>query len=128
VHGAAKTAAAALMTSPVCFSDTFSYTAADGHGDVSNSATVTVQMSLNGVTVTGTAQEGQTLTANPTNVESVTGYQWQSSNNGGTSWTNISSATNSTYLVQEADETNLLRVEVTWSGGTSPQDVPRPQR
>jgi hypothetical protein len=110
------------MTSPACFSDTFSYTAADGHGDVSNSATVTVQMSLNGVTVTGTAQEGQTLTANPTNVESVTGYQWQSSNNGGTSWTNISSATNSTYLVQEADETNLLRVEVTWSGGTSPQD------
>jgi hypothetical protein len=101
VHGAAKTAAAALMTSPACFSDTFSYTAADGHGDVSNSATVTVQMSLNGVTVTGTAQEGQTLTANPTNVESVTGYQWQSSNNGGTSWTNISSATNSTYLVQE---------------------------
>lgn len=79
-------------------------------------------MSLNEITVTGTAQEGQTLTANPTNVTSVTGYQWQSSNNGGTSWTNISSATNSTYLVQEADETNLLRVELTWSGGTSPQD------
>jgi hypothetical protein len=64
--------------------------------------------------ITGTAQEGSVLTAvNGTlndSDASVTGYQWQSSSNGGTNWTNITSATNSTYVAQEGDEGHLLRV------------------
>ena len=65
------------------------------------------------MTITGTAQEGQTLTANPSGV--VTGYQWQTLT--GSTWSNIAGATNSTYVVQEADEGNQLRVHVTSSGG-----------
>jgi len=41
---AAKTAAAGTDGVGASFTDTFSYTATDGHGDVSNSATVTVRM------------------------------------------------------------------------------------
>jgi hypothetical protein len=69
------------------------------------------------VTVSGTAQEGQTLTATPSGA--VTGYQWQSLIVGGNTWTNISGATSSTYLVQEADEGHPLRVHVTSSGGSA---------
>src|SRR5215831_1026233 len=67
------------------------------------------------VTVSGTAQEGQTLTANPSGA--VTGYQWQSFIGG--TWTNISGATSSTYVVQETNEGNQLRVHVTSSGGSA---------
>src|SRR5207248_119177 len=67
------------------------------------------------VIIASTAQEGQTLTANPSGA--VTGYQWQSFI--GSTWTNISGGTSSTYLVQEADEGNQLRVHVTSSGGSA---------
>src|SRR5262249_23246703 len=67
------------------------------------------------VIIAGTAQEGQTLTANPSGA--VTGYQWQSFIGG--TWTNISGATSSTYVVQEADEGHQLRVHVTSSGGSA---------
>ncbi len=64
--------------------------------------------------ITGTPQEGQTLTAvNGTLNDSdaaVTGYQWQSSSDGGTTWSNITNGTSSTYTVAEADENHLLRV------------------
>src|SRR5262249_3715782 len=67
--------------------------------------------------ISGTAQEGQTLTAvNGTLNDSdaaVTGYQWQSSSNGGTTWTNIYGATSHTYVVQGTDETHLIRVQET---------------
>jgi hypothetical protein len=63
------------------------------------------------VTVSGTAQEGQTLTAAPvtSSGDAVVTYRWQSSTNG-TSWTNIAAATSSTYLVKETNETHFLRV------------------
>jgi len=87
----------------------------DGTGTTTTSAaTATVTSGLS-VTVSGTAQEGQTLTATPSGA--VTGYQWQSFIAG--SWTNISSATSSTYVVREADEGNQLRVHVTSSGGSA---------
>src|SRR5205823_1329144 len=66
-----------------------------------------------------TAKEGSALTAvNGTlndSDASVTGYQWQSSSNGGTSWTNIAGATSSTYTPAESDESHLLRVVETAS-------------
>src|SRR5438094_27140 len=79
---------------------------------ITDTATLTSGLS---VTVSGTAQEGQTLTANPSGA--VTGYQWQSLIGG--TWTNISGATSSTYVVREADEGNQLRVHVTSSGGSA---------
>src|SRR5262249_20566812 len=87
----------------------------DGTGTTTTSAaTATVTSGLS-VTVSGTAQEGQTLTANPSGA--VTGYQWQSFIRG--TWTNISGATSSTYVVQETNEGNQLRVHVTSSGGSA---------
>src|SRR5204862_61533 len=80
-----------------------------------SAATATVTSGGPSVTVSGTAQEGQTLTADPSGA--VTGYQWQSFIGG--TWTNISSATSSTYVVREADEGNQLRVHVTSSGGSA---------
>ena len=90
-------------------------TDADGSGTTAtSSATATVTSGLS-VTVSGTAQEGQTLTASPSG--SVTGYQWQSLT--GSTWSNIAGASSSTYVVQEADEGNQLRVHVTSSGGSA---------
>ena len=87
---------------------------ANGGHDTSAPATVTVSVTaVLSVTVSGTAQEGQTLTANPSGA--VTGYQWQASVGG--TWSNITGATSSTYLVQEADEGSQLRVHVTSIGG-----------
>src|SRR5262249_36568310 len=79
------------------------------------SSNYTVTISGLSVTVSGTAQEGQTLTATPSGA--VTGYQWQSFISG--TWTNISGATSSTYVVQETNEGNQLRVHVTFSGGSA---------
>src|SRR5205823_342749 len=58
--------------------------------------------------ITGTAQEGQVLTAvngalNDSDA-AVTGYQWTRDG------VNIAGATSSTYTVTEADETHLLRL------------------
>lgn len=64
--------------------------------------------------VSGTAQVGQTLsTANGTWTSNPTSYtyQWQISANG-SSWSNIGSATNSSYTVQGADLDQYLRVVV----------------
>jgi hypothetical protein len=65
------------------------------------------------VTVSGTAKEGQTLTATAVanDADAVVTYQWQSLS--GTTWSNISGATASTYVVTEANETHQLRVVAT---------------
>ena len=67
-------------------------------------------------TVTGTAQQGSTLTAengswqnNPTSFE----YQWQRCNASGAGCANVNGATAKTYNVVGADVGNTLRVRVT---------------
>jgi hypothetical protein len=69
--------------------------------------------------ITGTAQDGQTLTAS---TGSWTGtpplsyaYQWQSCNSTGESCSNISEATGSTYVLGPGDVGTTLRVTVTAS-------------
>ena len=72
-------------------------------GSVTSTSTATVpQPSVN---ISGTAQVGNTLTANVTNVGSPS-YQWRR----GT--TNISGATGSTYIVQFADAGSTISVVV----------------
>ena len=89
----------------------------DGSGTIADSlatAAVIDQAPNLTVTVTGAAQDGQTLTAHPvSNEPSETNfsYQWQWLN--GSTWTNLSAATSATYVVQESDEGHQLRVEVT---------------
>ena len=73
--------------------------------------------------ITGTAQEGSVLTAvkgTTNDANAVITYQWQSSSNGGTTWSNIAGATSQTYTPVEADETHLLRVvETATDSGTA---------
>lgn len=67
--------------------------------------------------LSGTAKVGQTLTAGPGTWTSGTTptytYKWQRSADGLNGWTDISGATNSTYLVATADATNFIRAVVT---------------
>ena len=66
--------------------------------------------------IEGTAKEGETLTANHGNwsgFEPISyAYQWQRCNSSGTSCTNISSATSSTYVLGHDDMGSTLRVTV----------------
>jgi hypothetical protein len=67
-------------------------------------------------TVTGTAQQGQTLTATPgtwTAPEATFGYQWQHCDAAGANCTDLPGATTSTYAVAPADVGSTLRVVVT---------------
>lgn len=68
-----------------------------------------------GPTVTGTASSASTLTCNAgtwTGDPSLT-YQWQTSANGTTGWSNIALATAQSYTVQAGDVGNYLRCVVT---------------
>jgi hypothetical protein len=93
--------------------------------DTSKSGTATVTVTsgsaptaLSGtVTISGTAQVGQTLTA----VTSLVGtgaisYQWKRGNSADVDVTDIPGATSSTYVLVEADKDKFIAVTVTRSG------------
>lgn len=69
--------------------------------------------------VTGTVKVGSVATANVGtwgvgDVDgTTTAYQWQSSTNGTSNWTNIAGATTASYTPVAGDATNFLRVSVT---------------
>jgi hypothetical protein len=106
----------------------------DGRPDVvvananSNNATVllTVPGSLT-ATISGSAIEGRTLTASSVTTGSdeplTITYQWQSASSASGTWSNISGATGSTYVVQETDETKFLRVQETFTDDTGQSAV-----
>ena len=95
-------------------------TDADGGPSITSNSTATSVVTNSTLvfttpaSITGTAQEGSVLTAvNGTTSDLnavISGYQWQSFGNGGTTWSNIVGATAATYTPVEADETRLLRV------------------
>jgi hypothetical protein len=102
----------------------------DGSGTTATSAVtagvIDISPTLTTPTISGTAQEGQTLTATaamPNDGDATVAYQWQESFNGGTTWSNITGATSLTYAVQQADEGAILRIVATSSdtdgGGTT---------
>jgi PKD repeat protein len=68
-------------------------------------------------TISGTAQSGQTLTANPgtwTGTQPITyGYQWQRCDSSGANCNAITGATGTTYAVVSGDVGSTLRVAVT---------------
>ncbi len=73
------------------------------------------------VTITGTVQEDQTLTANTTGLGDADGlgaftYQWQYSTDGNV-WTNITGATNTTFVPGDAQVGQKLRVQVSYTDG-----------
>jgi hypothetical protein len=65
------------------------------------------------VTIGGTAEDGQTLTADAVNQlnGAITDYQWQAFN--GTKWTNITGAIGNSFVVTEAYEGEKIRVKAT---------------
>ena len=65
--------------------------------------------------ITGTAQEGQTLTASASAGQSdnAVSYQWMENSGSGGSYQNIAGATAATYLVKEADEGFKIEVVAT---------------
>ena len=68
--------------------------------------------------VSGTADQGQTLSASTgtwTPAATAYTYQWQRSTDGGTTWSNISGATGTTYSPGAGDAGAYLRVVVTAS-------------
>ena len=68
-------------------------------------------------TISGTAQDGQTLTASPgswTGTQPITyAYQWRRCNTSGASCADIAGATGSSYLATSADVGSTMRVVVT---------------
>ncbi len=81
----------------------------DGDGTVFEVPSVFNQF----VTVAGTAQQGQTLTAGSD--LDVTSYQWQELIGG--AWYNLGGATGATYTVQQEDIGRQLRVQITDNTG-----------
>ena len=73
-----------------------------------------ITLAFTAASISGTAQEGTVLTAVDGTLNdsdaAVTGYQWQISADGLTGWTDIATATSSTYTLIEADEGKFLRV------------------
>lgn len=76
--------------------------------------------SISGTAPSGTAQEGQTLTAPSVTYHDADGdlagthlYQWEVSDNGTSGWSDISSATASTFVIQAAQVGKYLRVGIT---------------
>ena len=86
-------------------------------------ATKVVDNSSLSVSFTGTAKEGATLTAMPPTIGdsddtgATVSYQWQSSTDG-SSWSNISTATGTTYVVAEGDENKFVRVHASFTDDT----------
>src|SRR5262249_28224046 len=98
------------------FALTVTATTQDGTSALSTTQTMQVIVAplAPTLTISGTAQEGQTLTASAVSTDGdvTIGYQWQSSSDGQT-WTNIPGATGSTYTARESDERLLLRISAT---------------
>lgn len=77
--------------------------------------TILPKQNIQSVAISGTVAKGKTLTASiqgedgAVSAENAT-YQWQSSSDGGTTWTNISGATNSTYIITANECQKHIRV------------------
>jgi len=74
--------------------------------------------SINGDTYAGKTLTAAISTDDPDGNGTVTSYTWQSSSDGST-WSDISGATNSTYTVTSAEEGKSIRVTVAYTDGTS---------
>jgi Domain of unknown function (DUF4347)/Domain of unknown function (DUF4082) len=71
------------------------------------------------VTISGTATQNQTLTANVSDADGLTGvtinYQWQQSSDNGTTWTNIAGATNQTLTLGQSQVGKLVRTRAIYT-------------
>jgi hypothetical protein len=84
---------------------------------LSNAASSAVPVNTGEPTISGTAQEGETLTATSGTWTSAStlsyAYQWRRCNAQGNGCSNIGGADSSSYLVKKADIGDTLRIRVT---------------
>ena len=105
---------------------TESYYTTSGSGCVSNTDGTAADTFYNAsslLSVTGACEYGQTLTALFSAAETDTNtptkaYQWQLSTDGGTTWSDISDATDADYAIPIGDIGKQLRVKATVSGSS----------
>ncbi|MGF1569518.1 MAG: choice-of-anchor L domain-containing protein [Nodosilinea sp.] len=101
------------------------YTDQQGTNESVTSSATTAVANVNdaptgGVAITGTATQGQTLTANTATLADVDGlgtlaYRWEQSSTGTTGWTAIDGATASTLALTQAQVGLFLRVVVSYT-------------
>ncbi len=103
----------------------------DGTLSVPSAPTATVQaappLNTTAPSVIGTAQRTFTLTATQgawSGIGNSYSYQWQQSTDGGSTWTAIAGATDTTYTLGVADEASRLRMLVTASNPDGTLSVP----
>jgi hypothetical protein len=87
---------------------------------VGGTATVSAPTNTSPPSISGTAQEGQTLSASAgswTGSPTSYAYQWQTCDSSGATCAAVAGATSSTYAVQTANVGATLRVAVTASNG-----------
>jgi Domain of unknown function (DUF4347)/Domain of unknown function (DUF4082) len=74
---------------------------------------------LGTASITGTATQNQTLTANVNDVDGLSGvtinYQWQQSSNNGNTWSNITGATSKTFSLGQAQVNQQVRVRAIYT-------------
>lgn len=71
---------------------------------------------LESVTIGGTAQVGGTLTASVEPAGATATYQWKSATEQEGSYTDIDSATSSSYLLTESESGKFIKVQATGTG------------
>ncbi len=86
-------------------------------GSVSSPSAGPVTTPVTGVSISGTAKCGNTLTASSILPSGATvTYQWMSSSTAGGIYTDIAGATSSTYVLQSSDYQKYIKVKVTGTG------------
>jgi hypothetical protein len=96
---------------------TYVYVADDGSG------LQVIDIGGDAITITGTPQEDSLLTADVSTLMDADGlpnsstysYQWQQSNDGGSTWANISGATSSTFTPGDAQASQQVRVQMSYT-------------
>ena len=74
---------------------------------------------LGEITLSGTAEEDQTLSATVTDADGLEGvtisYQWQQSDDSGANWSNIAGATEPTFTLDDAQVAQIVRATATYT-------------
>ena len=108
-----------LDNSPANLDFDYTLTDSDGDSDIGLlSFTYTDDNNIPTLTISGTTNEGDTLTAaGPTDTDGVSGavtYQWQRSGDGVKNWSDIGNSNSATYMVAGSDDGEYLRVLATY--------------
>jgi hypothetical protein len=100
-----------------------------GSGNTTTSSATTEVIgapTIGSATITGTAAQGQTLTATANSVTGTsvtTTYQWQSAATSSGSYTDISLATSSTYVLPSSQATKFIKVKITVTNAAGAADT-----